>query len=125
MKSWSALPRGTTLVSPVTTLTPAASAARRIELDHAAEHGDVEPLLEDERRRHGQRHRAADGEVVDGAVDGQLADVAPREEERADHEAVGGHGQPRPLEPGDAQHRLVAELGEHGVVEDVGEDRRR
>ena len=123
MKSWSAFPRGTTLVSPVTTLTPARSAARRIELHHPAQEGDVQPLLEDEGGGDAERGGTADGEVVDRAVDRQLADVAAGEEERADHERVGGDRDADVVDAGKREHRLVAELVEHGVAEDVAEQR--
>ena len=41
-----------------------------------------QPLFEDERRGQIKRRRAADGEVVDRAMDRQLADVAAGEKER-------------------------------------------
>jgi hypothetical protein len=63
---------------------------KRDRLDLLAQHAGVEPLLEDHRDCDRQRARARDGEVVDGAVNGQLADRAAREAQRLDHEAVGG-----------------------------------
>ena len=62
----------------------------------AAERFHRQALFEDEARaeicRPGPGHR----QVVDGSVDGQLADVAAGEEQRADDEPVGGEGQPGP-----------------------------
>ena len=56
----------------------------------------------------GQRERpsAGDGQVVDGAVDGQLADRPAGEPQRPDHVGVGGQGQP------DAVHRELAGVGQ-------------
>ena len=56
--------------------------------------------------REPQRLGAGDGEVVDGAVDRQVADVAAREEERLDDVRVGREGEPRPVAVDD---RRVAE----------------
>ena len=59
--------------------------------------GERQSLLEDEGGRQEERPRAADRQVVDGAVHGQAADVAAGEEERTDHERVGREGDPRRL----------------------------
>ena len=48
-----------------------------------------EALLEDQRERERARARARHGEVVHGAVHGEVADRAAREAERLDHERVG------------------------------------
>ena len=45
-----------------------------------------------------QRRRAGDRQVVDGAVDGQVADVAAGEEQRRDHVRVGRERQPRAVD---------------------------
>ena len=76
--------------------------------------GRRESLLEHERERQRERPRAGDGEVVDGAVHGQLADRAAREADRLDDEAVGGQRQPRTA---DLDGAGVAELGERLVGE--------
>jgi hypothetical protein len=55
-------------------------------------------LLEDEREAQRQRAGARDGQVVDGAVDRQLADRATREAQRLDHVGVRGHGQLRAVD---------------------------
>jgi hypothetical protein len=58
--------------------------------DDAAQVFQRQPLLQDEGGRQELRHGAADGEVVDRAVDRQLADVAAGEEQGAHHKRVGG-----------------------------------
>ncbi len=58
-------------------------------LHHAAEILHREPLLEDERERERDRVRAAHGEVVDGPVHRELADVAAGEEDGGDDVRVG------------------------------------
>ena len=50
---------------------------------------DGEALLDDEAGREGEWPRARHGEVVDGAVDGELADVSAGEEERLDDVGIG------------------------------------
>ena len=50
--------------------------------------GRGEALLEHHRERQRERPRACHGEVVDGAVHGQIADRAARKAERPDDEAV-------------------------------------
>jgi len=79
-------------------------------LHHPAQQGHLEALLEDKSAGDVERLGAPHGEVVDGAVDGQLADVAPGEEQRRHHVGVGGHGQRGAV---DVEDRLVA----HGVAE--------
>ena len=88
--------------------------------DDALQVGQRQPFFEDERRREEQRRGAADGQVVDGAVDRQPADVAAGEEERPDHERVGGEGEPRRLDAVaavEADGRLVLQRREHVVAE--------
>ena len=83
---------------------------RRDRLDLGPQHRRVQALLED--HRHGQRARPGTGhrEVVDGAVDRELADRAAGEAQRFDDEAVGGHRQ----SPGAGQRHAtrVTELGQ-------------
>ena len=50
---------------------------------------------------------------VDGAVDGEVADVAAGEEPRTHDERVGAHRDPAAV---DAEDSGVAELGEHAAV---------
>ena len=110
----SAWPRSTTLVSPVTICTPAASAAPRRRLDLGAQLVGRQALLEHEREAQRQRPRARHGQVVHGAVHGQLADRAAGEADRPHHEAVGGQREPHPV---DRHGAGVAELGERLVTE--------
>ena len=65
---------------------------------------DRQAFLDDVGERQRQRLGAHHGQVVDRAVDGQLADVAARELERADDERVGGESEP------------LAEQVDHGRV---------
>ena len=117
----SPLPRSTTLVSPVTIGTPAPPRGRPHGLHDAPQVVHGQALLEDEAGRQGQRPRPAHGQVVDRAVHRQRADVAAREEERADHEGVGGEGQ---AAAGHVEHgavvarvqRRVAERGQEHVA---------
>ena len=94
MNTPSPLPRSTTFVSPVTIRTPTSSAARRIEATIRSQRLQRQALFENEARAQGQRPRPGHGQVVDRAVDGQLADVAAGKEQRADDERVGRHGEP-------------------------------
>ena len=104
MKMPSPLPRSTTLVSPVTIRTPASRAASAIEattrrsVSIGSPSSRMKPALRYSRLRPGHR------QVVDRAVDGQLADVAAGEEQRTDDEGVGGEGQPS---AGHVQHGAV------------------
>ena len=59
--------------------------------DDAVQRGDLQAFLDEGVQRKVQRPRAADGEVVDGAVDRQRTDVAAGKFQRLDDEAVGGH----------------------------------
>ena len=52
---------------------------------------------------------AADGQIIDGSVDGQRPDVASREEQRRHHKAVGRH---RPASLGCRQQGGVAQAGQ-------------
>ena len=82
--------------------------------------GDREALLQDEPGRQVQRPGAAHGQVVHRAVDGQVADVAAREEQRRDHVGVGGEGQPAGR---GAQRGAVLQLLQHRVAERLQEHR--
>ena len=87
--------------------------------DDPAQVGDREPLLEHESRREVERPRPRHRQVVDGAVHGQVADVAAGEEERRDHVGVGGEGEPR--RP-DGEDRLVLQGLQQRVAEGVEEE---
>ena len=82
-------------------------------LNHARERLEGQTLLDDERAAEVFRLSAAHGQVVDRAADGELADVATREKERRDNEAVGGENELL----GSLQHRAVAELAQGGIVQ--------
>ena len=96
--------------------------ARR--LDDAAQIGERQALLEDEGERQRQRPRAADGEIVDRAVDRQLADVAAGKEDGRHDVGVGGEGEPlavalderRVVEP---LERRVAERGHDQLLDQL------
>ena len=62
-------------------------------LGHPAEHRQLQALLEDEAGAESDRFRSRHRDVVDGAVDRQVADAAAGEEQRSDHVGVGGEGQ--------------------------------
>ena len=66
---------------------------RRHRLDHAAERFHRQSFFEDEARGEIERLGAGHRQVVDRAIDGQLADVAAGEQERPDHEGIGRQGQ--------------------------------
>ena len=83
-------------------------------LDDAAEIVDRQAFFEDERGGEIERLRAAHREVVDGAVDGETADVAAGKEDRRDDKGVGGEGEARVA---DGEHGLIVELVEHGIAE--------
>ena len=61
----------------------------------AAERFHRQTFFEDEARTEVRRLGPGHGQVVDGSIDGQFADVAAGEEEWMDDERVGGEGQPR------------------------------
>ena len=58
------------------------------------DHGHLDALLQDEAAGEVGGAGAAHGEVVDGAVDGEVADAAAGEEQRPHHVGVGGERQP-------------------------------
>ena len=69
-----------------------------------AQHVELEPFLEDETRGEGHRLRATARQIVDGAVDREMADVAPREEQWLHHIRVRGQ---RDAAGTDVQQRRV------------------
>ena len=73
-------------------------------LGDGAEDLDLQALLDDESRRQSEGLSTAAGEVVDGAVDGEVADVAAGEEQRVDHVGVGGQRDPPAV---GLQHRRI------------------
>ena len=72
-------------------------------LDLGAQVVRREPLFEHQRERQRERAGAGHRQVVDGAVDGELADRPAGEADRLDDEAVRRHGEP-------VDHPGVAEL---------------
>ena len=115
------MPLCTTLVSPVTTCDPGrVRPPARMDSAIRGQVGDGEALLQDEPGRQVQRRGAGHGQVVDGAVDGQVADVAAGEEQRGHHVGVGGE-----RDPGAAHGQLgrVLQRLEQRVAERVEEDR--
>jgi hypothetical protein len=102
MKMPSPLPRSTTLVSPVTTGTPASRAAPGHGFDDARQVGQRKAFFEDEAggkvKRLGAHHR----DVIDRAMHRKAADVAAGKEQRRDHvESVDITRRPgRPLKVG-------------------------
>ena len=121
MKTWSPLPRSTTLVSPVTSATPASSHAARIEATIRLRSASGSPSSRMNAADRKSGVGAADGQVVDRAVDRQPADVAAREEERPDDERIGREGDPRaPSRRSSPPSRTVAwssSAREHVVAE--------
>ena len=69
--------------------------------------------------REHERPCAGDGEIVDRAVDGELADVAAGEEERLDDVGVGREREPRAVQLDD---RRIAERVEQRVAELLEEE---
>jgi hypothetical protein len=67
-----------------------------------------------------QRPGAGHSQVVDSTVDGQLADVPAGEEQRRDHERVGGERQPGAV---NREHRLVLQRLQQRVAERLQEQR--
>ena len=61
--------------------------------DDIAERFHRQALFQDEAGRKEQRLGPAHRQVIDRAIDGQFADVPAREEQRADHEGIGGEGE--------------------------------
>ena len=80
---------------------------------------DGDALLDNHRAGEIERPRAADGEIVDRAAHGKLADIAAGKHQRIDHEGIGGEGEPVAMggNLGEIESRLILERGERGVVE--------
>ena len=111
----SPLPLSTTLVSPVTSFTPACRRGLLHRRDHGAQRFHRQAFFENESRAQIERARAAHGQIVDRAVDRQIADVAAGKNQRAHHERIGGEGQTRAVDS-PRQPRRRAAL-EHRVRE--------
>jgi hypothetical protein len=79
----------------------------------AAELVDRQALLEHHPDRQVERHGPRHGQVVDGAVHGQVADAPAGEEPRPHDVGVGGEGQPRAA---GHDHGRVAEPAELAVA---------
>ncbi len=69
---------------------------RRHRAGDPAQGLDRHALFDDRGARQIERGRPADREIVDGAADGQPADVAAVEEQGLHHVAVGGQGEAGP-----------------------------
>ena len=95
-----------------------------IERGDLAQEIDGDALLDDDRAGQIERHRAADGEIVDRAADRELADVAAGKDQRIDDEGVGGECQPVAVarQCCEIEPRLVVERGEQRIVEGRHED---
>ncbi len=93
-----------------------AGGARRLahRTGDALEIGERESLLDDEAGGKIKRARAAHGDVVDGAVDGERADIAAGEEQRRDHKRIGRHHHA----PGrHVEGSLIVAARQHRIVE--------
>ena len=106
--------RLTTFVSPVTIATPAAAAAVDMASTTRDSSSISKPFLDDESRREAHGNRATHGEVVDRAIDRELADIAAREKERSDHEGIGRKGD---AGRADFDDGLVVEFTQQRIVE--------
>ena len=109
MYSESHLPRSTTLVSPVTTGTPARAAASAIAGISASQHVGGQALLEDQRRRQRQRAGAADTARSLTVPLTASSPIEPPGNRIGRHdEGVGGHRQPRRRRPSAGRRRRAA-----------------
>ena len=103
-------------------------ARRRRRLGHgagdAAQERDLDTFLDDDAARKIERLGAADGEIIDGAADGKLANVAAGKFQRIDHEGIGGEGEPIAMqrEIGQRKARLVFERYQRRILEGADED---
>jgi hypothetical protein len=118
MKTPSPLPRSTTLVSPVTMRDARHARGLRHGTDDAVQIGQSDAFLQDEADRQREGVRPAHGHVIDRAVHGERADIASREEQRRDDEAVGGDGE---AARGDGQDRLIL-LPRQGVIGELAHE---
>ena len=55
---------------------------------------DLKTLLDDRAAGEVKRNSPANRQIIDGATDGELADVAAWEKQRIDDIGIGGEGQP-------------------------------
>ena len=85
---------------------------------------DGHAFFHDRRAGKIERPRPADRQIVDRAADGELADVAAGEDQRVDHEGIGGEGEPVavPREIAEIETRLILERRQRCVVEGPDED---
>ena len=90
MKILSPLPRFTTFVSPVTSSTPASFVAALIDLTTRYRSSVANPSSKNKCRGNVERLRSAHGQVVNRAVNGQIADIAAGKKNRRNHERIGG-----------------------------------
>ena len=95
MNNSSPLPFSTTLVSPVTTSTPASAAARCSDSTTRRSTSHRQALFKDEARAQEERLRPAHGQIIHRAMHSERADISSRKEQRLHHERVGGECQAR------------------------------
>ncbi len=119
MKTPSPLPRSTTLVSPVTMVTPAAAAASAMEAATRRRSFDGKAFFDDESGAQIERRGAAHGQIVYRAMDRERADVAAGKEQRLHHERIGSEGQSHAA---DFENRLVVQAVEHRIREQRQKD---
>ena len=123
IKILSQAPLFTTLVSPVTMVTPASRAVSRHRAAIRRKRSTGDPLFDDDRAGQVERRGAADREIVDGAADGELADVAAGENQRIDDERIGGERETIAAlrQGGQIEPRLVVERRQQRIVEGLDE----
>ena len=91
----SPFPRSTTFVSPVTNLHSGLRRGLLHRRDDRAQRIHRQAFFKNESRAQVERTRAAHGEIVDSAVDGEVADGAAGKNQRVHDERIGGEGKPR------------------------------
>jgi hypothetical protein len=79
-------------------------------------------LFENERSAQPEGNRATHGEIVDGALNRERADVSPAEQERLDNERIGGDRQANAIDGNDglifeAVQKRIAERGKKDLLE--------
>ncbi len=114
MKILSPLPRLTTLVSPVTSCTPASLAAALIESTMRRRSSVASPSSRMKAAAEIERTRAAHRQIVHRAVDREPANIAAGEEDGRNHERIGREGEARTV---DLEHRLIVELVQQRIAE--------
>ena len=120
MNTWSPLPRSTTFVSPVDQCDAGGVARLAHRGDDPLQIAECKPFLENERCREESRNGAADGQVIDGPMNRQLADVAAGKKQGPNDEGIRGEGDPRwRLRTGVLKRdgRLIFQRGENLIVE--------